>query len=82
MANTAVFQDYANAVVQNGGNSSVNGHSGWFQFNGDTYYVQSQHDGSGVNASFVNGTDFVVKLTGLIDLSSSTIGGTNTLTIV
>lgn len=82
LAATAVFQDYANAVVAAGGNASVNGASGWFQFGGDTYYVQSRHDGSGNNASFVNGTDMVIKLTGLIDLSNSTIGGTNTLTIV
>lgn len=81
LSNTAVFQDYANAVIQAGGNSSVNGHSGWFQFAGDTYLVQSQHDGSGVNASFVNGTDFVIKLTGLVDLSTATQGGTNALTL-
>lgn len=82
LANTAVFQDYANAVVAAGGNASVNAASGWFQFNGDTYYVQSRHDGSGNNASFVNGTDMLIKLTGLVDLSTATIGGTNTLTIV
>jgi S-layer protein len=72
LAGTAVFQDYANAVVQAGGNASVNGALGWFQFNGDTYLVESAHDGSGVNASFVNGVDNIVKLTGLVDLSLAT----------
>ncbi|MDP2001265.1 MAG: DUF4214 domain-containing protein [Rhodoferax sp.] len=82
LANTAVFQDYANAVIQAGGNASVNGAFGWFQFSGDTYLVQSRHDGSGVNASFTNGTDMVVKLTGLVDLSTATGVGTATLTLV
>jgi S-layer protein len=82
LAGTAVFQDFANAVIQAGGNASVNAATGWFQFGGDTYVVQSRHDGSGNNASFVNGTDMVVKLAGLVDLSTSTIGGTNTLTLV
>jgi S-layer protein len=82
LATTAVFQDYANAVVQAGGNASVNGAFGWFQFSGDTYLVQSRHDGSGVNASFTNGTDMVVKLTGLVDLSTATGAGTATLILV
>ena len=75
LANTAVFQDYANAVVQAGGNASTNGYVGWFQFNGDTYVVESLHDGSGVNASFANGTDVIVKLAGLVDLSTATVTG-------
>ena len=75
---TAVFQDYANAVIAAGGNASVNGAFGWFQFGGDTYLVQSRHDGSGNNASFVNGQDMIVKLTGLVDLSEASLGG-NTL---
>jgi S-layer protein len=89
LASTAVFQDYANAVIQQGGNASVNGHFGWFQFTEtvggitttNTYLVESLHDGSGVNASFVNGTDFIVKLTGVVDLSLATGGTTNILTL-
>jgi len=81
LANTAVFQDYANAVIQAGGNASVNGAFGWFQFGGDTYLVESRHDGSGNNASFVNGTDMLIKLTGLIDLSTATGAGTSALTL-
>lgn len=79
LADTAVFQDYANAVVQAGGNASVNGYIGWFQFAGDTYVVESAHDGSGVNASFVNGTDVIVKLSGLVDLSAATVTGNSIL---
>lgn len=81
LASTAVFQDYANAVIAAGGNASVNGAFGWFQYNGDTYLVESRHDGSGNNASFVNGTDMIIKLTGLVDLSTATGAGTATLTL-
>ena len=81
LATTAVFQDFANAVIAAGGNASVNAATGWFQFGGDTYVVQSRHDGSGVSASFVNGQDQIVKLTGLVDLSTAGIGGVNTLTL-
>ena len=80
LAGTAVFQDYANAVVQQAGNASVNGAFGWFQFGGDTYLVESRHDGSGNNASFVNGTDMIIKLSGLVDLSDATLSGA-TLTL-
>jgi S-layer protein len=69
---TAVFQDYANAAVNAGGNASVNGFITWFQYNGDTYVVESRHD-VGTTADFVNGTDVVVKLVGLVDLSGATI---------
>ena len=42
--------------------------SGWFQFGGDTYVVTDVSTAT----SFVNGTDMVVKLTGLVDLSTAT----------
>ncbi|RYJ04083.1 MAG: calcium-binding protein [Acetobacteraceae bacterium] len=71
----AVFQDYANAVVTAGGNASVNGAFGWFQFGGDTYLVESRHDGSGNNAEFINGVDMIVELTGLVDLSAASVTG-------
>jgi len=72
LAGTAVFQDFANAVVAAGGDASTNGAIGWFQFNGDTYVVESQHNGT-TTPSFVNGTDLIVKLTGLVDLSTATL---------
>lgn len=81
LPNSPGFQDYVNAVIQAGGNASVNGAFGWFQFSGDTYLVQSRHDGSGGSATFVDGTDMIVKLTGLVDLSTVTGGTTNILTL-
>lgn len=41
----------------------------WFQFEGNTYLVGSSDDLS----SFINGTDTVVKIAGLVDLSTSSI---------
>lgn len=51
----------------------------WFQFGGDTYLVQDRS----ANTTFANGTDVVVKLVGLYDLSTATINGasTNLLTL-
>ena len=72
LAPTAVFQDYANAVVNAAGDASSNGAIGWFQFNGDTYVVESMHDAT-ATANFTNGTDLIVKLTGLVDLSTATL---------
>ena len=69
---TAVFQDYANAVVNAGGDGSTNGRLGWFQFSGDTYVVESLHN-AGTTADFINNTDLVVKLTGLVDLSTASL---------
>jgi|GEM_PF-2100752 len=41
----------------------------WFQFGGDTYVVLD----SGAGATFTAGTDIVTKLTGLVDLSGSSV---------
>ena len=71
----AIFQDYANAAVTAGGNASVNGAFGWFQYGQDTYLVQARHDATGNNAEFINGTDMIVELSGLIDLSTAIITG-------
>lgn len=70
LQNTAVFQDYANTIVNTSGDGSTNARIGWFQFNGDTYIVQSMHNPA-TTAGFVDGTDLVVKLTGLVDLSAA-----------
>ena len=65
LADTAVFQDYANAVV-----AAVNaGEIGWFQFQGNTYVVADMGDDS--IDGFVDGQDHVVQLTGLFDLSKA-----------
>ena len=68
LGGTAVFQDYLNAAAA--GDGSTNGIISWFQFNGNTYVTQDISNG----ATFVNAADFVVELTGLIDLSKATLG--------
>lgn len=72
LADTAVFQDYANAAVNAGGDASANGYISWFQYGGDTYIVESRHDAT-TTADFANGTDMIVKLSGLVDLSSTSL---------
>jgi S-layer protein len=76
LGDTAVFQDYANLAAQ--GDGSVNGILSWFQFSGNTYIVEDMSAGS----SFVNGADIVVKLTGLVDLSTSSINTTGGATLL
>ena len=53
----------------------INAHSGvidWFQFKGDTYIVESVNTGStAVTHTGLGGDDVVVKLTGLVDLSTA-----------
>ncbi|MDU7589973.1 MAG: hypothetical protein E7K47_21805, partial [Acidovorax sp.] len=46
---------------------STNSAVAWFQYGGNTYLVQ---DGS-VSTSFVNGTDQIIKITGLVDLTTT-----------
>ena len=69
---TQTLQGFADAVVQAGGNASVNGHFGWFQFGGDTYLAESRHNGT-TTPGFQAGTDFMVKLSGLEDLSNGNL---------
>lgn len=75
LGGTAVFQDYLNLAAA--GDGSTNGALSWFQFGGNTYVVEDVSAG----ASFVNGGDLVVQLTGLIDLSTATGAGTHVLTL-
>jgi S-layer protein len=76
LGDTAVFQDYANLAAQ--GDGSTDGILSWFQFSGNTYIVEDMSAGS----SFVNGADIVVKLTGLVDLSSASINTTGGATLL
>lgn len=76
---TASFQDYANAVVTQAPQTAHDGAAGggfalgWFQWSGDTYLVQVAHNTTSVsNQDFLNGTDYIVRLTGLVDLSTAT----------
>lgn len=69
LGETAVFQDYANAAINT---LAANG-AGWFQFGGNTYVVADM----GVDgATFTNSEDFIVKLTGLVDLTNASFNNT------
>jgi S-layer protein len=68
LGDTAVFSDYANAVINAGGNASANGYIGWFQFGGNTYVVESLHDAT-TQPTFKDGVDIIVRITGLHDMS-------------
>jgi S-layer protein len=68
----ATFTQYLNAAAdQNGGTNAT---MEWFQFGGDTYVVVSNDDGTtGATAGYTSGTDTLVKITGLVDLSASAL---------
>lgn len=75
LADTAVFQDYANAAVA----ATDTGDVSWFQVGGNTYVIDNVSNSS----SFVNGNDVIVKITGLVDLSHSSFSATShTLVII
>lgn len=70
---TAVFQDLANAAVNamvTGGVGDAND-AAWFQFGGDTYIVKSGVAHTGANVDFQNGVDSIIKIVGLVDLSTA-----------
>ncbi|WP_297506531.1 S-layer protein [uncultured Caulobacter sp.] len=74
LAGTAVFQDFLDNAAAGNATNKVS----WFQYGGDTYIVQDVAAG----ATFQNGSDIVVKLTGLVDLSKATFSaGAHTLTL-
>jgi S-layer protein len=84
---TAVFHDFANAAINAGaavtdaaGVFSGNAFVTWFQFGSDTYVVQALHDSTTLH-DFQNGTDVIVKLTGLHDLSTALFDTAGTLLI-
>ena len=58
LMDTASFQDFADAAAV--GDGSVNGIIRWFQYGGNTYIVEDLS----AAATFVNGADIVVRLTG------------------
>ncbi len=66
LGDTAVFQDYANATVKaldDNGNDVA-----WFEFSGNTYIIES---GDAVADDFVAGTDSIIKVAGVVDLSTA-----------
>ena len=80
LAGTAAFADFLSAAAAStAASTAANALITWFQYGGDTYLVQDKSTA----ATFTEGTDQVVKLMGLVDLSTATIDGatTNVLTL-
>jgi S-layer protein len=75
LGDTAVFQDYANAAV-NDLDTTTSGKdmAAWFQFAGNTYVVVDIKTTN--STTFINGEDFIVKLTGLVDLTNASFNDT------
>lgn len=71
LGDTAVFQDYANAAIVN---NTTQGGISWFQYGGNTYIVQEAL--ANADVIFTNNTDFIVKLTGLVDLTLASFDNT------
>lgn len=61
--------NYANAAAA-GATGAANGAVKWFQFDGNTYVVEDLSN----NTTFTDGTDILVKLNGLVDLSHASLG--------
>ena len=63
--------DYANAAIaaSAGANDAV-----WFQLNGNTYIVKEA--GANTLNTFIDGTDQIVKISGLVDLSHASFNAT------
>jgi len=75
LASTAAFRDYLDAAASST-TANTNATIKWFQYGGDTYVVQDLS----ASASFSDGADLIVKLVGLVDLSTATTSSTNTIT--
>lgn len=74
---TAVFQDFANAAIAS--ITSANDLA-WFQFGGNTYIVQEKNVGTNPDV-FTNNEDFIVKITGTVDLSTASFNTAGILEI-
>jgi len=74
----ASFTDYLNAAAVTSVTPATNAVWSWFQFGGNTYVVSDQSN----NTTFTAATDFVVEITGLVNLTNSTGVGTNAITFV
>lgn len=74
LGDTAVFQDYANAAI----GATDTGAISWFQVGGNTYVVENV----GNLATFTNGQDIVVKLTGAVDLTHASFNATSQTLVI
>jgi S-layer protein len=75
LADTAVFQDYANAAVA----STATGAVSWFQIGGNTYVIDKV---SASTTGFQNNQDIIVKITGAVDLSHASFSSTGHTLVV
>ncbi|WP_066358724.1 beta strand repeat-containing protein [Aliarcobacter cryaerophilus] len=74
VASGATFEQALNASIA-GNTNDVK----WFQFENNTYLVV---DGAAAGSVFVDGTDSVIKITGLVDLSTSSISGGSEILVI
>ncbi|HZW13790.1 MAG TPA: DUF4214 domain-containing protein [Noviherbaspirillum sp.] len=65
----ATLDQYLDAAAADNGAGTGDEIVAWFNFGGNTYLVVDNSD----NTTFTSGTDAVVKLTGVIDLTSSAV---------
>lgn len=76
LGDTAVFQDLANAAIVNSSATDL----AWFQYSGNTYVIENV---SGHATAFQNNSDIIVKITGLVDLSTASFSSSaDTLAIM
>jgi len=65
LAGNATFTDYANATVKSVDDNAQD--AAWFQFGDNTYIIQSGDDAAD---DFVNGTDSIIEIHGIVDLGT------------
>lgn len=75
LADTAVFQDYANAAVNQLATDDED--AAWFQYSGNTYIVINDDQADAVDADFESGADAIIKITGTVDLSTASYNQTD-----
>ncbi|NML61178.1 DUF4214 domain-containing protein [Massilia sp. RP-1-19] len=68
LGGNASFANYLDAATATGG-ATAGQEVNWFQFNGNTYVTLD----NSAEATFKDGSDLVIELVGLVDLSTSTL---------
>jgi len=71
LAGNATFTDYANATVKSIDDNAQD--AAWFQFGDNTYIIQS---GDAAADDFVNGTDSIIEIHGVVDLGTASYNQT------
>jgi S-layer protein len=69
LGDTAVFQDYANAAINNTDAGDVT----WFEFNSNTYVIDNNSGAAAYDAT----SDTIIKITGSVDLSTASFNATD-----